>query len=164
MVEVGIDDDIHGQGNGLFAVVFSQFLGSDEVQGDDVKDFMLDGAFHLFRRQSQEQEGIEVDLIAGAFKVDTCRGSQIEADALCHLEEKVSEELIPVFHEVAVDAAQEGEKFILKISRYLRFRIGPDIILENIVGDYRCLLVEESGFNGNGLFHPFYRRERKAAK
>ena len=103
-------------------------------------------------------------MIAGALKVDTCRGRQIEADTLCHLEEKVSEKIILVFHEVAVDAAQEGEKFILKISRYLRFRIGPDRILENIVGDYRCLLVEESGFNGNGLFHPFYRRERKAAK
>lgn len=129
-----------------------------------MKDFMLDGAFHLFRRQSQEQERIEVDLIAGAFKVDTCRGSQIEADTLGHLEEKVSEEIILVFHEVAVDAAQEGKEIVLKISRYLRFPVGIILIPEDIVGDYRCLLVEERSFHGNGLFHPIYRRERKAAK
>ena len=61
MVEVGVDDDVHGQGDGLLAVVFSQFLGSDKVQGDDMKDFMLDGAFHLLRRQGQEQERIEMD-------------------------------------------------------------------------------------------------------
>ena len=73
-------------------------------------------------------------------------------------------EIFDILDSFRTQAAQEGEKFILKISRYLRFRIGPDRILENIVGDYRCLLVEESGFNGNGLFHPFYRRERKAAK
>ena len=65
---------------------------------------------------------------------------------------------------MAGDAAEEGEEFILKISRYLRVRIWTDIILEDIVGDYRCLLVEESGFNGNGLLHPIYRKERKAAK
>ena len=129
-----------------------------------MKDFMLDGAFHLLRRQGQEQERIEMDLIAGALKVDTRRGSQVEADTLGHLEEKVSEEIILVFHEVAVDAAQEGKEIVLKISRYLRFPVGRILIPEDIVGDYRCLLVEESGFNGNGLFHPIYRRERKAAK
>ena len=69
MVEVGVDDDVHGQIDGQLAVLLPQFFGPDEVERYDVEDFVLDGALHLFRRQGQEEHGVEIEVIPRPLEV-----------------------------------------------------------------------------------------------
>lgn len=148
VVEIGVDDDVHGQVDGHFAVLLPQFFGPDEVEGDDVEDFMLNRALHLFRRQGQEEHGIEIEVVPRPLEVGPCRRGHVEADFLDHLEEKIAEEIVLVFHEVAVDAVQEGVEFLLEIGRHIRDAASPALLGEDGVGDDRCLLIEEVSRNG----------------
>ena len=121
---------------------------TDEVEGDDVEDFMLNRALHLFRRQGQEQHGVEIEVVPRSLEVGPCRRGHVKADFLDHLEEKIAEEIVFVFHEVSVDAVQEGVEFLLEIGRHIRDAASPALLGEDGVGDDRCLLIEEVSRNG----------------
>ena len=153
VVEIGVDDDIHGQVDGHLAVLAAQVLGSQEMEGDDVQDFVFDRAFHLLRREGQEEHGVEVEVIARALEVNARRRGHVEADFLDHLEEEVAEEVVLVFHELAVDAVQEGVELPLESCRDVRDLARRALFVEDDVGDDGCLLIEEMGRNGQRLFH-----------
>lgn len=148
MVEVGVDDDVHGQVDGHLAVLAAQVFGPQEMEGDDVQDFVFDRAFHLLRREGQEEHGVEIDVIARALEVDACRRGHVEADFLDHLEEEVAEEVVLVFHELAVDAVQEGIELPLEGHGDIRNLARRALFVEDDVGNDGCLLIEEIGRNG----------------
>ena len=99
MVEIRIDDHIHGEIQGETAVISLELTSPQEVEGDDVQDFMLHRAFHLFRGEREEHIGIEIHDVLGVFEIDPCRTSQVKANVAAHLKEKVAKEIVLIFHE-----------------------------------------------------------------
>ena len=152
MVQVGIDDDVHGQVDGLLAVAALQLFGPDEVHGDDVQDLVLDGRFHLLRRQGEEDEGVEIEDIPRAFEGDAGGVGDAEADFLAHLKQEVAEEIVLVLHEAQVQPVDEGEKFPGEGCWDGR-PVSLVLLLPQVVGDEGGLLVQQDGFDGQIVFH-----------
>lgn len=152
MVQVGIDDDVHGQVDGLLAVAALQLFGPDEVHGDDVQDLVLDGRFHLLRRQGEEDEGVEIEDIPRAFKGDAGGVGNAEADFLAHLKQEIAEEIVLVLHEAQVQPVDEGEKFPGE-SCWDGRPVSLVLLLPQVVGDEGGLLVQQDGFDGQIVFH-----------
>ena len=152
MVQIGIDDDVHGQVNGLLAVAALQLFGPDEVHGDDVQDLVLDGRFHLLRRQGEEDEGVEIEDIPRAFEGDAGGVGDAEADFLAHLKQEIAEEIVLVLHEAQVQPVDEGEKFPGEGCWNGR-PVSFVLLLPQVVGDEGGLLVQQDGFDGQIVFH-----------
>ena len=142
VIEVGIDDDVHGQIDSQFAVLLPQFFGPDEVERYDVENFVFDRALHLFWRQGQEEHRVEIEVVSRPFEVGPRRRGHVEADFFDHLKEKIAEKIIFVFHQMACDAVQEGIEFLLERSWYVWDAPCPALFGEDRIGYDRCLLIE----------------------